>query len=162
MCCKKKILIGWSEELWNMRWRASDQEVDQRGRGERFFKKIAKHAIWTGRMLWIVVDGKKLIKTGWWSGWWAGECFFLVLAHPGSPRQRAIKWLLLLLLLTENRIISSPCFVEAITHNMFIWSSFRSYDYAIQQPHIIHRSTTNDLYNISMQYQMNYKRLSCV
>jgi len=37
---------------------------------ERLRKKIAKHVIWTGRMLWIVVD------TGWWSGWWVGECFF--------------------------------------------------------------------------------------
>ena len=26
-----------------------------------------------------------------------GECFFLVSAHPGSPGQRAVKWLLLLL-----------------------------------------------------------------
>jgi len=39
-----------------MRWRAPDQEVDQRGHGERLFKKIAKHVISTGRKLWIVVD----------------------------------------------------------------------------------------------------------
>ena len=37
---------------------------------------------------------KKLIKIGWWSGWWVGECFFLVLSDPGSPKQRAVKWLL--------------------------------------------------------------------
>jgi len=37
---------------------------------------------------------KKLIKIGWWSGWW-GWVFLLVPAHLGSPGQRAIKWLLL-------------------------------------------------------------------
>ena len=37
---------------------------------------------------------RKLIKDGWWSGRvWVGECFFLVLAHQGSPRQRAVKQL---------------------------------------------------------------------
>jgi len=30
---------------WNMRWRAPDQEVDQRGHGRRLCKKIAKHII---------------------------------------------------------------------------------------------------------------------
>ena len=48
---------GW-RSVWNMRWRAPGQEVDQRGRGERLCKKIAKHAVWTGRMLWIIVDGR--------------------------------------------------------------------------------------------------------
>ena len=62
MYCKKKTLIGWRNVL-NMRWRAPDQEVDRRRRGERLCKKIAKHVIWTGRMLWIV-------------GGWVGECFF--------------------------------------------------------------------------------------
>jgi len=33
-----------------------DQEVDQRGHGKTWCKKIAKHVIWTRRMLWIVVD----------------------------------------------------------------------------------------------------------
>ena len=56
MCCEKKALIGW-RNVWNMRLRAPDQEVDQKGRGERLCKKIAKHTIWTERMLWIVVDG---------------------------------------------------------------------------------------------------------
>jgi len=28
-----------------MRWRAPDQEVDQRGHGKRLCKKIAKHVI---------------------------------------------------------------------------------------------------------------------
>jgi len=41
-----------------MRWRALDQEVDQKGHGERLCKKIAKHAVRTGRMLWIIVDGR--------------------------------------------------------------------------------------------------------
>ena len=42
----------------NMRWRAPYQEVDQRGHGQRLCKKIAKHVIWTERMLWIVVHGR--------------------------------------------------------------------------------------------------------
>jgi len=54
MCCKEKTMIGW-RNVWNMRWRAPNQEVDQRGHGERLCKTIAKHVIWTGRMLWIVV-----------------------------------------------------------------------------------------------------------
>ena len=33
------------KKLCNMRWRAPDQEVDQRGHGERLCKKIAKHVI---------------------------------------------------------------------------------------------------------------------
>ena len=57
MCCEKKTLIG-RRNVWNMRWRAPDQEVEQKGRGERLCKKIAKHSIWTGRMLSIVVDGR--------------------------------------------------------------------------------------------------------
>jgi len=44
MCCEKKKLIG-RRNVWNMRWRAPDQEVDQRGHGERLYKKIAKHVI---------------------------------------------------------------------------------------------------------------------
>ena len=35
MCCEKKTL----------RWRAPDQEVDQRGHGKRLCKKIAKRVI---------------------------------------------------------------------------------------------------------------------
>jgi len=34
------------------------QEVDQRGHGEMLCKKLVKHIIWTGRMLWIVADGR--------------------------------------------------------------------------------------------------------
>jgi len=49
----------WVISVWNMRWRAPDQEADhQRGREERLCKKIAKHAVCTGRVLWIVVDGR--------------------------------------------------------------------------------------------------------
>ena len=57
MCCEKKTLIGW-RNVWNMRWRAPDQEVDQRGRGQRLCRKTVEHAIWTRRMLWIMVDGR--------------------------------------------------------------------------------------------------------
>jgi len=53
----QKTMIGW-RNVWNMRWRAPDQEVDQWGCGQRLCKKIAKHVIWTGRMLWTVVDGR--------------------------------------------------------------------------------------------------------
>jgi len=89
MCCDKKTLIGW-RNVWNMRWRAPDQ----RGHGKRLCKKIAKHIIWTRRMLWIVVDGRTdkdwmMIRM---VGRWV---FLLVPAHPGSPGQRAIKRLLL-------------------------------------------------------------------
>jgi len=45
---KRRHWLG--EEIYG---RASDQEVDQRGHGERLCKKIAKHVIWTGRMLWM-------------------------------------------------------------------------------------------------------------
>jgi len=71
---RKKTLIGW-RNVWNMRWRAPDQEVDQRGHEERLCKKDCQahnlnreDAMDHGR--W-----KKLIKIGW-SGWWVGECFF--------------------------------------------------------------------------------------
>jgi len=42
MCCEKKTLIG-QRNVWNIRWRAPDQEVDQRGLGKRLCKKIVKH-----------------------------------------------------------------------------------------------------------------------
>jgi len=58
-----------------MRWRAPDQEVDQRGHGKRLCKKIVKHINWMEDAMdhsrW-----KKTIKVGWWSGWWVGERFF--------------------------------------------------------------------------------------
>ena len=60
MCCEKKTLTGW-RNVRNTRWRAPDQEVDQRGHGKRLCKEIAKHVIWTRRMLWIMVDGRS-----WW------------------------------------------------------------------------------------------------
>jgi len=77
MCWLLREDTDWWRNECSMKWRAPDQEVDQRGHGERLCKKIAKHEIWTGRMLWIVVDG-----TSWWrldddqdSGW-VGECLF--------------------------------------------------------------------------------------
>ena len=83
----------------HLRWLVLSLWVDQRGRGERLCRKIAKYPVRNlnkedamDRSTW-----KKVIKIGWWSGWWVGECFFLVPAHPGSPRQRTVKWLLLLL-----------------------------------------------------------------
>ena len=50
---KRRHWLG--EEMYGI-W--PDQGVDQRGHGERLCKKIAKHIIWTGSMLWIVVDGR--------------------------------------------------------------------------------------------------------
>jgi len=41
---RKKTLTG-RRNVWNMRWRAPDQEVYQRGRGQRLCKKTAKHVI---------------------------------------------------------------------------------------------------------------------
>ena len=37
-CYEKKTMTGW-RSVWNMRWRAPDQEVDQRGCGERLCTK---------------------------------------------------------------------------------------------------------------------------
>ena len=45
---------GRQKRMW---WEVV-QQVDQRGHGQRLCKKIAKHAIWTRRMLSIVVDGR--------------------------------------------------------------------------------------------------------
>jgi len=33
----------WVKNVWSMKWRAPDQEVDQRELGERLYKKIVKH-----------------------------------------------------------------------------------------------------------------------
>jgi len=41
-CLNYFVFLG-EKNVWNMRWRAPDQEVDQRGHGERLCKKIAKH-----------------------------------------------------------------------------------------------------------------------
>ena len=66
---QKKVVMVWAcaakrrhwlgEQMYGMSWRAPDQEVDQRGHGKRLCKKIVKHVIWTRRMLWIVVDGRR-------------------------------------------------------------------------------------------------------
>jgi len=104
MCCKKKtFLIGWKKCM--------EYEVEgsrPRGRPRRTWKEVVQKdcqarklnkedAMDRGR--W-----KKLIKIGWWSGWWVGECFFLVPAHPGSPGQRAVKRSLSLLLALSNSV----------------------------------------------------------
>ena len=39
MCCKNRIMIG-SRNVWSMKWRVPCQEVDQRKRGERLWKKL--------------------------------------------------------------------------------------------------------------------------
>jgi len=54
----RKEDTDWVKKLWNMRRRAPDQHVGQRGRGKRLCEKIANDIIWTGRLLWIIVDGR--------------------------------------------------------------------------------------------------------
>ena len=88
VCCEKKTLIGW-RNVWNMRWKAPNEEVDQRGHGKKLSRMIAKHIIWMGRMVWIIVDWMMIRMVGGWM-------FLLLPAHPGSPGQRAVKRLLLL------------------------------------------------------------------
>jgi len=39
-----------------MKWWVPDQEVDQRGLGEKLYKNTVKHVSHIGRMLWITVD----------------------------------------------------------------------------------------------------------
>jgi len=60
MCSEKKTLTAW-RNIWSMKWRAPNQEKDQRGLGQRLRKKTVKHINWTGRILWIIVDGRS-----WW------------------------------------------------------------------------------------------------
>ena len=50
MCCEKKTLIGW-RNVWNIRWWAPDQEVDQWEHGKRLCKKIAKHILNCGKFI---------------------------------------------------------------------------------------------------------------
>jgi len=40
-----------------MKWMMPDHELDQKGLGQRLCKKTVMHVYWTGRMLWIIVDG---------------------------------------------------------------------------------------------------------
>jgi len=42
--CREKKTIG-RRNVWNVRWRAPDQQVDQRGRGKMLCEKIANHVI---------------------------------------------------------------------------------------------------------------------
>ena len=58
-----KILHSFLSMLWCWTWK----EVVQKDCQARNLKK--EDAVDRGR--W-----KKLIKIGWWSGWWVGECFF--------------------------------------------------------------------------------------
>ena len=78
-----------------MKWRVPDQEVDQRGLGERLCKKtqgciLNRDAIDRSRWRKLIkmVDDQNRCE---WVNVSSGT------AHPGSPRQRAIKRLLLLL-----------------------------------------------------------------
>jgi len=55
----RKEDTDWVKKCMEYEARAPDQEVDQKRRGERLCKKIAKHAISTERILLIVVDGRR-------------------------------------------------------------------------------------------------------
>jgi len=57
-----------------MRWRAPDQEADQRAHGQRLCKKQASNVNREDAM--DCGTRKKLIKVEWWSGRWVGRCFF--------------------------------------------------------------------------------------
>ena len=87
----------WLGEEMYRRWRAPDQEVDQRGLGHEVVQKDCQARNLNTEDAMDRSRWKNLIKTGHWSGWWVGECFFLVPAHQSSPGQRAVKRLLLLL-----------------------------------------------------------------
>ena len=91
--------IGW-RNVWNMRWRAPGQEVDQRGHAQRLCKKIAKHTVWTGKTPWIMVDGRS-----WWSlgddqdGGWMSVSSGSV--SPGWFRTKGRKTVVVVVLLLE-------------------------------------------------------------
>jgi len=40
MCCKKNTMIGW-RNVWSMKQRVIEQEMDQRGLGDRLGKKLS-------------------------------------------------------------------------------------------------------------------------
>jgi len=44
---QKKTIIGW-KNVWSMKWRVPNQEVDQRRLGERLCKNTVKYVNWTG------------------------------------------------------------------------------------------------------------------
>jgi len=41
ICCKKDN--DWVKNVWSIKWKVPDQEADQTGPGERFYKKTVKH-----------------------------------------------------------------------------------------------------------------------
>ena len=55
-CDAKRRMIGL-RNVWSMKLRFPDQELDQRGPGETLWKRTVKQVNGTRRMLWIVVDG---------------------------------------------------------------------------------------------------------
>jgi len=57
-----------------MRWRAPDQEVDQRGHGE--VQKDCQACNLNREDAMDRSRWKKLTNIGWWSEWRVGECFF--------------------------------------------------------------------------------------
>jgi len=73
-------VVLWKEDnvwvwrnVWSMKRRVPGQEVDQRKLGQRLWKKTVKHVNWSGRMLWIIIDG-------------VSEWMFLLLpADPSCP-----------------------------------------------------------------------------
>jgi len=56
-CCEKKMMTGCTN-VWSMKYTVPNQKEDQRGPGDRLWKRTVKHANWTRRMLWIVIDGE--------------------------------------------------------------------------------------------------------
>jgi len=71
---KRRHWFGW-RNVWNMRSRAAD-----RGRPKRMGREVVQKD-WQAHNLnredaMYRSRWKKLIKVGWWSGWWVGKCFF--------------------------------------------------------------------------------------
>ena len=71
MCCEKKTLIG-RRNVWNMRWRAPDQEVDQKRTWTEVVQKDCQAHSLNREDVMDCGRWKKLLKIG----WWVGECFF--------------------------------------------------------------------------------------
>jgi len=116
MCCEKMAMIRW-RNVWSMNLRVPDQEVDQRGLKERLCKKDCQahklnredamdHSRWW--MLMVDADKGWLMISFGVSGW----MFLLAPAHPGSPGQRAIKWLLLYLSCRPKLCFECVRFIE--------------------------------------------------
>jgi len=63
MCCEKKKMIGW-RNVWSMKWRVPDQEVDQRELGEKRVQNDCQAHKLNREDAVVCSRWKKLIKNG--------------------------------------------------------------------------------------------------